>query len=283
VRTQIVVAQTQMPEASVHGTFVLPAGVGVDELRITIMRAASAANLSLDPNSQVQGAVDPSGHFVFEDLPAGTYHFMALRTEGEPRGVFGMRFGIEVASAANVDLGTIELGVATVRFRVALPDGTPVGGLGVRLAPAGSPNFGFWPLSDELGFVEMSGIPAGSHKALVWGENMAPVITPITVGVGQILEAPIIAETAIPTTFRFVGLPVGVPFVKLAVIRAGATIASEVVQGVENVAAPCVRGLSPGNYRIEVTSEVDSRPMRGATEFTVGTKPGDPVEVHLAR
>jgi hypothetical protein len=65
-------------------------------------------------------------------------------------------------------------------------------------------------------------------------------------------------------------------FATIALHRDGAPLFTVVV----DPSQPFVRGLTPGDYRVEFT---DNDGAHGAADFRVTTDPGEPVVVRIAR
>ncbi|MCC7065266.1 MAG: sigma-70 family RNA polymerase sigma factor [Planctomycetes bacterium] len=280
VRTEIVVASAQMPNAKLRGSVAIPEGCTAADLRISVARFEVRDGRPPIPSEQLEDPVGPDGRFLFSNLPAGTYHLAILRRSGnELIGMVGLRLGIEVAVGADVDLGLLSIGTTTLRCSVQRADGVAV--IRPRLL------VGFGKISSPMsrgelrdGAIEVNDLPPGTYDAFVWGENIAPIATSVTLRAGEALDLPIMAPAAIATTFRFLGLPPGANVGHVTVSQAGVTIVSEMTYESD---ATYVRGLSPGSYRIEFESLFASTTFRGAADFSVVTTSGAPIEVRVAK
>jgi RNA polymerase sigma factor (sigma-70 family) len=266
-RNVVVVPKSAMPEGSIQGSVHLAAGI----------EAASVfAELSFPEDrgrGSIRHAISEGGMaFQFTNLPAGVYE-LSFRREGDAAYLARPR-PVEVSPAQVVDLGVMELrGPTDVRVEVACRDAGVVNGLMLDFAlPDRARLFMPGPQTADARVVTVQSLPVGRYELLVWGADIAPEFMSI-VAVGGPLNVSCSPQRAIATTFhvRDAGRMAEVKFLK-----DGVELLTEVVLAPEN----CTRGFLPGNYRIECTTPEG---LRGAADFTVGSAPGQPIEILLTK
>lgn len=269
-RNVVVVGASAVPSGAIHGAVQLPGGTALAEVRAELSRFEQRGS-----GSMLQALSEPGATFHFPNLPAGIYE-LAFRRESD-REYLTMPRRIEVAAAADVDVGTIELhGPADVRIDVACADGGKVRNLLVGVAMAERPRyFGAPRFAADASGASMQGVPAGRFEMLVWGADIAPLFVPIVVA-GEPVQVSVAPQRAVPTTFRIVGLTAGRGATTVTFRQQGVELLSELLRE----AVEPVRGLLPGSYRIEVETKDG---QRGAADFTVGSSPGPVVEVRVAK
>jgi hypothetical protein len=176
--------------------------------------------------------------------------------------------------ASDVDLGVIELGSGSIDLQLARSDGRPVSEPTAGF-DMGDGTFTGMPESPD-GLVPRE-LPAATYRLLAWGRDVEPVIVPVTVRIGERTPVPVTLPPATTTTITFTGadLPRNAP-AHLVLLRDGAPFLALLA----DASQPFVRGLAPGNYRVEIAA---AGGVHGAADFRVAADPGSPVVVRIAR
>ena len=284
--TELVLAQATMPDSTLRGLLVPAPGTAIADLTVQLF-SSERHELLLPP--RVDGVVDAaSGRFTFAELPAGRYGLMVTQQRG--RALCAVRAPIEVAAGCEVDLGAIDAGPAAIVCEVASSAAAPRELFAAIGAPETMRSMVALPASQAfmaLAFtrppqqldgatVEIAGMPAATYPLLVWGADIAPVLTTVTSIAGQRTRVPVTAVPATSTTFRFVATTGTRNFGVVTLQRGGAALVGEMV----DTSHAYVRGLLPGNYRIEYQGQDGSH---GAADFTVGAQPGPTIEVQIGK
>ncbi len=268
-RNVVVVGKAALATGGIRGAVRVPAGMALADVRaeLSLFEQRGAGRMQQAPR-------DPEATFSFDGLPAGVYE-LAFRSESD-REYLRMPQRIDVAAAATVDVGTVELrAAAAVRIDVACADGAPVRELFTGIATVDPPRFfGTPPTTVDARGVTLLSIPAGRFEVVVWGADIAPVFVPVVVA-GAPVQLAVTTQRAVATTFRFVGLPAGRPEAVVTYQQQGAELLSEQHRG-----GAWVRGFLPGRYRIEIATPDG---QRGAVDFVVGTTSGEVVEVRVTK
>lgn len=260
-------------DRSAIGTGSLCARV-VDEDGVPLAAKVMVAHLR---DGRAFATTDPvSGRFRVGPLPALGPHWLVLVEDDAGR--YAIRDGIDVPPAGDVDLGDLVLSARQppqvevetetrdpLVVRIALPGGTPIGGVAVR---------------DGKGIGRP--LPPGEYVAHVVSETLAQ--SPARVHVRRGEEARVVlrpAPTAFTRTFRFAH-PVDDPMLRMDLRWQGAEGAPRCVDRVEwrhDRPLVCRQAFAPGTYRLEAVSQTG---RRAEVEFEVG--PGmdaEPVQVDL--
>ena len=269
-RNVVVVDASALPTAAIHGAVQLPAGVAAAAVRVELMLVEQPNKGSLRQALNESGAT-----FRFANLTAGAYE-VAFRRENDGE-FLALPRRVDVAAAADVDMGTIPLHLPTeLRVDVTCADGGKVRDLVLGAAMAERPRYFGTPrcVVDANG-ASVQDLPAGRFELLVWGADIAPLFHPIVVA-GAPVQVSLAPQRAVATTFRIVGLPANQVMTTMTFRQQGVELLSQVLR--ESVAP--VRGFLPGSYRVEVETPDG---WRGAAEFTVGNTPGPEVEVRVAK
>lgn len=266
-RTRVVVPKDTTALRKVSGTLGPANDVDLSDLRVVLMSADTRT--PWQPPTQVTATiVPPTLAFTFESVPAGNYHLM-ITTGTLPKAV---RTDVQIG-ASDVDLGVIELGSGGIDLQLVRTDGLPVSEPAVGLAMVDGP---FTSIPDSPDGLVPRELPAATYRLLAWGRDVEPVIVPVTVRIGERTPVPVTLRPATTTTITFTGADVPRRSLALvALLRDGAPFLSLLA----DTSQPFVRGLSPGNYRVELTA---ADGVRGAADFRVTADPGT-VEVRIAR
>lgn len=266
----LIVTADALPDAGVRGVLRPASGVALPEMTVRLMRHGG--------NDRHEIAVHPAdGSFAVGALIPGTYDLLVERD----RAILAFRRDFVVAGGRELDLGTIDVGApASVVFEVVRSDGTSATDafIGGRAAGQDVP---FARVAQErvAEGVEVRDVPPFTFEVLVWGTDIAPVVTSATARPGERQIVPVVATPAVTTTVRFErddGGPLGGT---VSVRHAGgAVLAAERLR--DGKSSPWIRGLAPGSYRIELRARDGAA---GTADLTVGATPGDAVVVPVRR
>lgn len=210
-----------------------------------------------------------SGAFHCDDLPAGRYHFSAVTRK--PFANLAQRADIDVSASGTVDLGTIELGSGEIHVDVRMASGDP-GHVHAAVRLPGVDFFTGEPRQPSMARpIRRQHLSPGAYRVMVWGENVLPAFADATVAIDQVTPLAIDVQRGVRTEVRLPG-SIGM----LTVHFPDGSVVREMVLELRS----WVRGLAPGDYRVEYT---DFAGERHEAAFPVRVEPGEPIELSLAR
>lgn len=250
----------------VHGRVVMPRGELPADLSLSLHRGIRENPFR--PETVFVPLDAASGAFHCDDLPAGRYHFSAVTMK--PFANLAQRADIEVPATGTVDLGTIELGSGAIEVDVRLCGGDP-GRVHAAVRMPGVDFFAGEPRqASDARPIRRQHLSPGAYRVMVWGENVLPAFADATVAIDQVTPLAIDVQRGVRTEVRLPG-SIGM----LTVHFPDGAVVREMVLELRS----WVRGLAPGDYRVEYT---DFSGERHEARFSVRAEAGEPIELSLA-
>lgn len=208
-----------------------------------------------------------TGQFECKGLAAGSY--MLAVVSMDPFTLLAQR-PIEVAAPGVTDLGTIELGNGELHVEVRAKNGDP-GPVHLSVTAPGLDLFGGEPPAARTTTPPLTRkLPPGNYRVMVWGPDIVPSFADATIAIGAITSLTLDVEPGARTEVRLPG-SIGV----ITLHRPDGSVLRETVFELRS----WVRGLAPGDYRVEYTTFAGDL---ATAAFTVTTKPGAVIELQLA-
>lgn len=262
--TRIVVASAMLPTGSVRGSFVVSEGSAPDTLRLELTAA-------LDKTRRRIAIALPSGAFEQGGLPPGAYELSWVSSQpGVASGRQEFRVGVQEA----VDLGSISTtssGVLRLELRAeagALLEGAFVG------LTRGNETDAFVRVPIDFDGHTLTLSPPRDRRLLVWGAEIAPSVVDVKTFKGEDSVVAVEVSRATRTTFLVRDQSSGATEQTVTITSGGKQVVRERMGG----GGSFIRGLKPGNYRVDVVSGTGKS---GSADFTVMSDTGAPVEVRL--
>ena len=257
-----IVVPTSMGTTRVIGCVMATTGMRKEGLKVCLVRRRTGDPFHQD--IEYSDCAAATGRFVFERVPPGNYSVLVVDPMGE--GTLGIRDAITVPETGTVDLGSITLGWGrgVITPRGSRKVETPF----VAVAAADDEPFACSTSQEREGdSVLLPKLPAASLRAMFWGANVQPTVASLAVRIGATTEVLVDVVPGVRTVFSLPSLPAVLTYL----MQDGTRLREAVFRSKDHV-----RGLAPGNHRIEFLSVGGERL---AADFTVGTEPGAPIEL----
>ena len=216
---------------------------------------------------QILTAAD--GAFAFGPLPPGTWR-LSIDCEDYPPPVFEPR---TLRAGERWDLGIVRFAVGGTA--ILHPGSVPASALRFMLADTTSDRR--WSIRNDREHPETPLLTAGDYLLMVWGEQAAARVVPLTITAGQQTEVELNTEPGVRQHLEFIAeadVDVG-HGATLSLFRGQEKLVDWWVPTQRGEAWTCDLWLLPGRYRVTMVGK-----LRGAAELTVGA--GEPEVVRIA-